>query len=140
LAAVTTAQVSFGLKLGLDLFGQSEKVARAMIEDAIDVQFYGKNDLGSPTAKQIEFAMKFGKDLNKFSKRVAHAIIDEIMYDLNQKSINEQALQSGVKVRRIWDRLNRVFIISSIASDGTVYFKGGNGAKAWARNVVVVND
>ena len=42
---VTEVQIQFGRRIGLDLVGKTVGVARAMIEDAIDCQFHGRNDL-----------------------------------------------------------------------------------------------
>jgi hypothetical protein len=56
------------------------------------------------------------------------------MFRLNQEAIAEQKLTPGTNVVNKHDLLKRVLTISSIAEDGTVYFKGGNGARAWARS------
>ena len=53
---ITEAQIQFGMRVGADLRGKSVGVARAMIDDAIEGQFHGPNDLGQATARQIELA------------------------------------------------------------------------------------
>ena len=129
------AQVSFGERLGLDLDGKSLGVARAEIDDAIALLFYGNTDLGQPSQKQCALALKFGIDISRMSKGVGSAYIDDIMYQLNIDAIAKHDLAPGVSVRHA-AQPNERLIISSIASDGTVYFKGGNGKRAWARSLV----
>jgi hypothetical protein len=72
---VTEVQIQFGRRIGLDPVGKTTGLVRAMIEDAIDRQFYGRNDLGKPTPKQVELARKFGHDISTASRRVGDAII-----------------------------------------------------------------
>jgi hypothetical protein len=133
---VTQAQIEFGRRIGLELSGKVVGVARAMIEDVIDSEFYGRTDLGKPTEKQIELARKFGHDITMASRRVGHATIDHIMTGLNYDAIASQKLARDVVVYNKHDPFRRKLIISSIADDGTVYFRGGNGARAWARSLV----
>lgn len=58
------------------------------------------------------------------------------MMELNQAVISQQQLGPGVAVRNKHDPLHRRWVISSIGDDGTVFFKGGNGAKAWSRSLI----
>jgi hypothetical protein len=102
---VTEAQIQFGRRIGLDLAGKSVGVARAMIEDAIHCQFYGRNDLGKATPKQIELARKFGHDISTVSRRVGDAIIDDIMTQLNLEAIASQCLAPDVVVTNKHDHL-----------------------------------
>ena len=129
-------QIQFGRRIGLDLAGKTVGIARAMIEDAIDCQFYGRNDLGEPTPKQIELARKFDRDISTVSRRLGDAIVDDIMTQLNLEAIASQRLARDVVVTNKHDQSGRKFVISSITDDGTVYFRGGNGAKAWARSLI----
>jgi hypothetical protein len=137
---VTEAQIQFGRRIGLDLAGKTVRVAQAMIEDAIHCQFYARNDLGEPTPKQIELARKFSHDTSTVSRRVGDAIIDDIMTQLNCEAIANQRLAPDVVVTNKHDQLGRKFVISSITEDGTVYFRGSNGAKAWARSLIRADD
>jgi hypothetical protein len=139
-STVTDAQIAFGKRLDLELSDKSVGVAYAMIGDAIQRSFFGKNDLGAPTAKQIELATKFGIDITQATRSVGDAVITDIMFKLNQEAIAEQKLTPGTKVVNKHDTLSRVRTVSSIAEDGTVYFKGGNGARAWARSLIRMDD
>lgn len=136
---VTGSQVQFGRLIGLELTAKSVGVARAMIEDVIDRNFYGQSDLGNPTAKQVALAHKFGQDISAMSRRVGDAVIDDILTQLNHDAITDQRLATGVVVMNRHDRSRRR-VISSITEDGTVYFRGGNGARAWARSLIRVDE
>jgi hypothetical protein len=138
-STVTDAQIQFGKRLNLELGGKSVGVAYAMVGDAIQRSFFGKNDLGAPTTKQTELAAKFGIDIAQATRSVGDAVITDIMFKLNQEAIVEQKLAPGIKVVNKHDSLERVRTVSSIAEDGTVYFKGGNGARAWARSLVRID-
>jgi hypothetical protein len=131
---VNLDQVLFGQKLDIDLSGHSINVARAMIDDYIDKYFYG-NDLKTLTQKQIDYAHDLGFDISNMTKRQGEAFLDDILYQKNQEIIQSEKLEPGISVKRIYDKFDNVEVISSIAKDGTVYFKGGNGKRAWARNL-----
>ena len=135
---VTEKQTAFCKKLGLDVIGDSIGVAYAKISETIQEQFWGQDDLNIPTEKQIELSAKFKIDISKMSRLHGSAIIDDIMYQLNVNAIKEQKLKPGLHVRKAYEEDGCEYIISSINTDGTVYFKGGNGQKAWARNLVNV--
>lgn len=128
------SQIAFGERLGLNLKGKSVRVARAEIDDALAIEFDGIHDLGRSSLKQCVLAEKFGFDISNLSKSVGFAVIDDIMYHLNMEAIDKHQLASGVSVQHIHQQ-GQQYIISSIKSDGTVYFKGGNGKRAWARNL-----
>jgi hypothetical protein len=131
---VNTDQIKFGEKLGLELSGLSIGVAKAIIDDFIDKYFYNK-ELVSLTLKQINYARDLGFDISEMTRRQGEAFLCDILYNKNYEIIQKEKLMSGVTVKNIYDKFNRIEIISSIAKDGTVYLKGGNGKRAWARNL-----
>lgn len=131
---VRPEQVAFGVKLGLDLQQCTVSVAAARINDVIDRGFWGV-ELDSPTGRQIELASKFGYDISTVSRREGDAIIDDLMTQLNLETIESEHLAPNVEVINIHDSLSQRYTISSIHSDGTVYFRGGNGRRAWARSL-----
>jgi hypothetical protein len=137
---VNKAQIAFAQRLGLDLAEKSVGEAHAMIEDAIQRDFFQDTDLGSPTPKQIALAAKFDKDISGASRRVGNAILNDLMTGLNDEAIRRQRLAPGVIVINKNDPMKEKRIISSIAEDGTIYFRGGNGARAWARSLVRSDD
>jgi len=97
------------------------------------------SDLGEATPKQLEFAAKFQRNLSHVSRRVADAVVDDLMTQLNLAAIQRERLAPGVTVKNKHDIIERKLVISSIQPDGTVYFKGGNGARAWARSLIRVD-
>ena len=111
-----------------------------MIEDAIQRDFLCDQDLGVPTPKQVELAAKFQRDISGVSRRVGDAIINDLMTNLNCEAIKREKLAPGVIVVNKHDLLQRKRMISSITTDGTVYFRGGNGARAWARSLIRSED
>lgn len=131
---VSDDQISFGAKLGLDLRGCTISVATARIESAIDTKFRRVSSVGNPTPKQIALAAKFGYDIAGLSRREGNAVIDDLMTELNYEVIEAEGLAPGVEVVNIHD-VGSTFVISSIHPDGTVYFRGGNGQRAWARSL-----
>ena len=137
---VSDEQVAFGRRFGLDLEGKSVSEAVAIIHDVIDRDFRGLSDLGAATPKQLEFAAKFQRNLSGLSRRVADAVVGDLMTELNLAAIQHERLAPGVTVKNKHDVIGRTLIISSIHADGTVYFKGGNGARAWARSLIRAED
>lgn len=137
---VSDEQASFCESIGVSVWGDTIGLARAKLDDHIDRCFNGATDLGRPTLKQIELANKFGNDISSCTRREGNAIISDIMVELNMVSIEDQGLTPGVSVVNKWDTLDRIEVISSIQEDGLVFLKGGNGKRAWARNLVRISE
>lgn len=137
---VSEEQIAFGRRLGLNLEGKSITEALAMIHDTIDREFLGLPTLGAATPKQVAFAAKFQRGLSDVSRRVADAVVGDLMTELNLAAIQRERLEPGVTVKNKYDIIERKLVISSIQPDGTVYFKGGNGARAWARSLIRIDD
>jgi hypothetical protein len=135
IAKVNNDQTTFAAKLGLDVRGCTLSVAAARIEDAVDQGFNGVTDLESPTHKQVEFAAKFGYEISGLSRREGDAVVDDLMTQLNRETIEDEGLAPGVVVSNIHDSLGRHYVISSIYPHGIVFFRGGNGKRAWARSL-----
>lgn len=131
---VSDDQVAFGAKLGLGLRGCTVTVTAARIDDAISKEFWGL-EFGGPTPKQVELAAKFGYHISGLSRREGDAVIDDLMTQLNFETVESEGLAPGVVVTNIHDSLSHQYTISSINPNGTVYFRGGNGRKAWARSL-----
>lgn len=134
-SVVNAEQLEVGRKLGLDLSGKTVRVASAMISDYLMTHFWGKSERGHPSERQCALAHEFGFDISAMSKVVGSAVIDDIMDHLNKEAIDTQKLEPGASVRFRSRDDGRVRVISSVTPDGTVYFKGGNGQKAWARSL-----
>jgi hypothetical protein len=133
----TTQMIEFGHRLGLDLNNCSISVASAILDDLISREFWGA-EVSPSSPKQINFARSLGINVKGLSMRVASAMIGDVLHIKNIEAINQLGLEPGISVMRKNDMIKRVFVISSISDDGTVYFKGGNGNRAWARNLIKV--
>lgn len=132
---VNARQVVVGKRLGLDLDGKSVRVASAMIGDYLMLNFWGALELGHPSERQCALAEEFGFDIGAMSRATGSATIDDIMDHLNKEAIETQQLEPGVVVRFRSRDDGQTRVVSSVTADGTVYFKGGNGQKAWARSL-----
>ena len=131
---ITKKQKEFAHLIGIDTNDDNENVLYARIIDFIDQNIFNKINTKKLSEKQIAFALKHGIDITNENYSVGNVIIDQIMEKLDMESINRQDLKVGDKVY-MRDHLNNEYVISSI-KEGIVYFKGGNGAKAHARNIV----
>lgn len=140
IASVSEEQVSFGDKLGLNLRGCTISVAAARVEDAVDTGFRGVVDLESPTPKQVALAARFGYEISHLSRREGAAVIDDLMTQLNREAIEAEGLAPGIAVINIHDESQERYVISSIQPDGTVYLRGGQGRRAWARSLRRADD
>lgn len=69
------------------------------------------------------------------SRREGDAVINDLMTELNHETIESEGLAPGVTVVNVHDSIGRTFVISSVHPDGTAYFRGGNGQRAWARSL-----
>lgn len=81
--------------------------------------------LGKVTNKQIEYGKLLGLNLKQKSFRVASAMIADEIEKRCWKSIEDQSLKKGDKVRYIGnypERKNKVYTINSIGKYGFVYF------------------
>ncbi len=131
---VNERQVAFGIRLGFDLAGCTFNVAAARIEDCIRSEFHGDTLLHA-TEKQAALAAKFGYDITAYTRRLAHAVIADIMEQLDREAIIAEGLAPGVTITNIHDKRSTHYVISSVQPDLLVYFKGGNGHKAFARSL-----
>jgi hypothetical protein len=140
LPQVTPEQQSVAEKLGISVDGDSIGVVAARILDLIGPSIGDVVKYDAPTDKQIRFARELGLDISRDSFRVGSARLDDALALLDMRQIAEQKLGPGVKVRlRSWpDEPDRV--VSSIQDGRLVFFRGGGGAKAWARNCVRVDE
>jgi len=132
---VNSYQIAVGEKLGLNFDGKSVRVASAMIGDYLMINFWGAVELGHPSERQCALAEEFGFEISTMSRAIGSAVIDDIMDHLNKEAIETQQLEPGAVVRFRSRDDGRTRVVSSVTPDGTVYFKGGNGQKAWARSL-----
>jgi len=93
-----------------------------------------------PTDKQTDYARTLGVDISHDSYRVGAAKLDDALALLDMRQIAQQELGPGVKVRLKSRPGYPPRVISSIQDSRLVFFRGGGGAKAWARNCIRVDE
>jgi hypothetical protein len=120
-------------KLGIHIDHKSFDIAAAQILDAIRPAITKNLKDNSVTQKQIDFAKSLGLDVTNDSRAVASARISDALNENNQKLINEWGLTPGKHVR--WKKWKREMVISSIAQNGLLWFKGGNGYCAFPSEI-----
>lgn len=133
LERVASEQVSFCSLLGLNVKGFPERVAFALAYAELNSAF-GAVDARPVTEKQLNFSKSRGVDLSGTSRPIADAVVDALFMVLNLEAIAREKLEPGLAVVNVHDRLKSVEVISTVDSEGIVYFKGGNGKRAWARS------
>ena len=112
-------------RLGIRIDRSSFAVAAAQIEEAVSPALYLEPDRDPATKRQIEYAQSFGIDVSKDSKGVASAKIQVQQDSRNKVLIEKMRLAPGSVV--VWKWNQRTMVISSIADNGRIWFKGGNG-------------
>lgn len=82
--------------------------------------------LRQPTDKQLEYATALGIDVNGKSFRVLSAEIADALELKSHESIRTLKLKRGTRVRCAGPRedMTRDLVVSTIAPNGYVYFKG----------------
>lgn len=126
---------------GLSIENDIPEVGYQRILDTLAILFGRPVDDTPVTQAQVDFALLYGFDISHETKRIASVFLRALASELDDQSIERQDLQPGdtVVLKFIKPDIqyctHREFRISSI-KDGTVYFKGGNGQRAAARNVV----
>lgn len=140
--APSQEQTAIALRLGLDVREDSADIAAARIYDTVAVAL-GHEPPAPSTDRQREFAASLGQDVTTDSQRVAGAKIGEALQERNKRVLAELNLKPGDRVVRIdrfehngeWKTIEQDFVISSIQSNGRIFFKGGNGQGAWPTQV-----
>jgi hypothetical protein len=140
LPPATPEQKTVAGKLGINVAGDTFAVAAARILDVVGSAIGDERRYDTPTDKQIRFARELGADISHDSFRVGSAKLDDALALLDMRQIAELKLGPGVKVRLRSRPDGPDRIISSIQDGRLVFFRGGGGAKAWARNCVRVDE
>lgn len=139
----TPFQVDIGHRLGLDLAGETYAVAAAKILDVVGAAIGDTRRYEHPTEKQIAFGNTLGADVRNQTFRVASAMLEDALLERNKRAIEQMDLKSGdlVVKRHRFEHIGKVheweqeFVVSSIRSDGLVYFKGSGCRCAWASTI-----
>jgi hypothetical protein len=129
------AQLKIAQKLKIKIATDSFLVAAAQISSALSLVITGEK--ARPASDhQVSYASSLGLDVTKDSLEVASARIQERLNDRNAELIAEMKLTPGSRV--FWKSWKREMIVSSIAENGRLWFKGGNGLGAFPHQVTKV--
>ncbi|MCX8098889.1 MAG: hypothetical protein N3F11_07805 [Casimicrobiaceae bacterium] len=123
--------------LGVSIAEDTYNVAAARLFDAV-ASAVGAKSARPSSDRQRAFADSIGLNVSRDSMRVASAKIRDALLAKNQRAIAEMNLQPGDKVVRLDQRefdgegaLKKEFVVSSIGSNGRVFFKGSNCQGEW---------
>jgi hypothetical protein len=138
----TQEQIEIAKLFQQDCSNDMPEIVFIKIVNAIKRVFSIPVDTRPATGEQIAFADKFGIDVSEYSIEMASMVLSKIIEKEDQESINRQSLKPGDSVRVQYKKQGyssdrSIYTISSI-KHGLVYFTGGNGKRASARNVTKV--
>ena len=122
--------------MGISIDESSFLVSVAQITYSVAPALWLKADQDASSPKQIDYAAALGIDVSEDPKRVASAKIQEQLDKRNESLVREMGLAPGDKV--YWGRLEREMVISSIAKNSRLWFKGGNGYGAFPHEVDLI--
>lgn len=135
----TKGQIEIAKAFNLNIADDLADVGFIKIMNILKSIFDYPIDERPATEKQIAFAKKFGIDVSEYTLEMAGMVLLRITQEEDKESIRTQDLKPG-DIVTTFNRMNPnysngfKYTISSI-KDGMVYFKGGNGKKAFARNI-----
>jgi hypothetical protein len=131
-----TNQIEIAQKLGIDVSGDSERVAAALIEDYVFYAIYPGREKLEPSEKQIEFAKSLGIKIKSDSILIISAQITDELEKQNIEAINNFGLSASDEVTINEHGYVCSYTISSIAKNYRLWFKGGNGRGAWPTQII----
>jgi len=141
----TDEQHQLATKVGMTLEDEPRAVAAALLEDHLEPAIWGTNPPDA-TDRQRQFLRRLGfrrAEHQGLTRRVASAWINHLLTLQDIHHLNQLQLKrnDAVIVRRVTElegtRLESLEYrqVSSIAADGLLYFKGGNGKCARVQRV-----
>jgi hypothetical protein len=135
----TQEQIEIAGLFDLDSSNDMPEIVFIKIVNSIKKVFNLPVDSRPATREQIAFAELFHIDVSDYTIEMASLVISKITEREEQESIKRQSLKPRDSVqiqykKQGYSSNGRIYIISSI-KHGMVYFKGGNGKRAFARNV-----
>lgn len=138
LTSSSQAQKKLASVFDIDITNDTFDVAAARLLDEVATAI-GHEPAEPSSDRQRAFAASLDQDVTEDTKRVASAKIGEALFVRNQEAISNLGLRPGDQVIRLTQfeydgelrSFEQIFVISSIQSNGRVFFKGGNGQGAW---------
>ncbi|MGR8981886.1 MAG: hypothetical protein ACU84H_17595 [Gammaproteobacteria bacterium] len=129
----TDFQKEVASKLGVPIDPSSFIIAATQLSEFLAPAFYSEAEYKPATEKQVSYAASLGVDVSKDTRRVASARIQEKHDERSHALIQSMGLAPGVQV--LWKERERLMVISSIAQNGRLWFRGGNGMGAFPHQV-----
>lgn len=145
----TTFQKTLANAIGVNIRGDSERVAAARIRQYVAVAIH-ENSYDEPvTQRQIDYAKSLGISVGNDTKGIASAKIEDRLHDLNMKALRRLALNRGDRVKHksrfimsdgsIHEHVSAE-VVSSISASGRVFFKGVGCKSGWPTNIVIESE
>ena len=142
----TSEQLRIAAAVGCPFDNEPSGVLTAIIECWLRPVLYTEDPLPA-TDRQLEYSDKLGHAQvgREMHRSVASAWIDHYLSLRTADALESLRLKAGDRVHRQHEyadpstgevtSLDRSFTVSSIGSNGLVYFRGGNGQCGWPSNL-----
>lgn len=129
-------QIEIGKKLGIDVSTASLRVASARIEDIVYNAINPGIEKKEASDKQILFAKSLGLNVENETRLVITAMISDELEKRNIEAIRKLKLKAGDTIVLRELSQEREYVISSIAKNYRLWFKGGNGSGTWPTQII----
>jgi len=138
-AVATEYQRDIASRLGISVDGDTTTVAAARIREVVAPAIDLRYEVRPASEAQISYAMSLGFDVSNDSTLVARAKIEDALIQRNHELIRKHSLKPGARV--LWNQQQqREMVISSIAVNGRLWFKGGNGWGAFPHEITLIGE
>lgn len=133
----TREQRDLATKLGINVENETFEVASAMITDLIApcIKELPSVDVSK---NQCILAKALKIKVSNDTMRVASAKIADAIFEKNTNAVEKMSLQKGDIVRQRGKPKSPHQTVSTVKSNGRVYFKGMNCPNSWASKLVKV--
>ena len=127
----TKKQIEIAKKLGIDVSADSSTIAAAKIESAVYEVINPGAELRKATEKQIDFLKALNIETECRDLIIVSALIGEELQKRNILAIKKLDLKAGDTIVTEQFGREQEDVISSIAANHRIWFKGGQGRGCW---------
>jgi len=132
----TKKQIEIAKKLGIDVSADSSTIAAAKIESAVYEVINPGAELRKATEKQIDFLKALNIETECRDLIIVSALIGEELQKRNILAIKKLDLKAGDTIVTEQFGREQEDVISSIAANHRIWFKGGQGRGCWPSQVI----
>ena len=132
----TKKQIEIAKKLGIDVSADSSTIAAAKIESAVYEVINPGAELRKATEKQIDFLKALNIETECRDLIIVSALIGEELQIRNILAIKKLDLKAGDTIVTEQFGREQEDVISSIAANHRIWFKGGQGRGCWPSQVI----